>query len=53
MAASDVHTLPTGTDTLVGRASTDILTNKTVISTTNVISENTTTASSATPTPTG
>lgn len=34
-------------------SSTDVLTNKTLISTTNVISENTTTASSATPTPTG
>ena len=51
--ASRTYTLQDSSDTLVGRATTDTLTNKTLISTTNVISENTTTASSATPTPTG
>lgn len=42
-----------GTDTIVGRATTDTLTNKTLISTTNTVEQITTTASSATPTPTG
>ncbi len=40
-------------DTIVGRATTDILTNKTIIASSNVIEEITSIASSATPTPTG
>lgn len=40
-------------DTVVYRATTDTLTNKTMIATTNVVEEITTTASSSTPTPTG
>lgn len=44
------YTTNTGTTT---PSSTDTFNNKTMIDTTNVISENTTTASSATPTPTG
>lgn len=46
-------TLPTSTDTLLGRATTDTLTNKDLKSTTNTFAAVTTTASSATPTPTG
>ena len=45
--------LPAATDILVGKATTDVFTNKTMIATTNVVEEITTTASSATPTPTG
>lgn len=50
--ASRTYTLPDATTTLVWTDTTQTLTNKTLIATTNVISENTTTASSATPTPT-
>lgn len=53
MASDFVLTLPGATDTLVGKATTDVFTNKTLIATTNVVEEITTTASSATPTPTG
>ncbi len=51
--ADRTYTLQDSSDTLLGRATTDTLTNKTMIASSNVISENTTTASSATPTPTG
>ena len=46
-------TLPTSTDTLVGRATTHTLTNKTLSSTTNTIRRVSTDTSTATPTPTG
>ena len=46
-------TLPDATDTLMGKATTDVVTNKTMIATTNVIEEITSTTDSATPTPTG
>lgn len=52
-AGTPTLTLPTTTDTLIGKATTDTLTNKTLIATSNVVEEITTTASSATPTPTG
>lgn len=50
---SGTLTLPTASDTLVGRTTTDTLTNKTLIATTNVISQSSAITSSATPTPTG
>lgn len=54
LAGTDATTITfQGTDTYVGRTTTDTLTNKTLIATTNVVEEITTTASSSTPTPTG
>lgn len=53
LSAFRTYTLQNSSHTLVGRDTTDPLTNKTLIDTTNVIEEITTTASSATPTPTG
>lgn len=46
-------TLPTSTDTLVGKATTDVLTNKTLIATNNVVEEITATTDAAAPAPTG
>lgn len=50
---STVMTFPSTTDTVVTLTATQVLTNKTMIATTNVIQEITTIADSATPTPTG
>ena len=50
---STTMTFPSTSDNVVCRTSTDTLTNKTLISTTNTITEFTTTTSSATPAPTG
>ncbi len=52
-SGTGVSTLPTSSDTLVGKATTDVFTNKTMIATTNVVEEISTIADSATPTPTG
>jgi hypothetical protein len=46
-------TFPDTTDTVVGKATTDVFTNKTLIATSNTVEEITSTSSSATPTPTG
>lgn len=53
LSADRTFTLPNATDTLIGKATTDVFTNKTLIATSNVVEEITTTTSSATPTPTG